>query len=151
MLNSDSRRRSAVGRMSRDDGDARVRPFNRPPTIRIETLLVPRLQVALAVVAALRPLRRSIAVGLGFVAGAGLVATGALHQNLAALAIGDQCGFCRPAGFHRLRRGGLGNRDPRMTFRLFTRRLMIALRVAGFLVSHSQITTKFHPSERSST
>jgi hypothetical protein len=24
-----------VGRMSRDDGDARLRPFNRPPTTRI--------------------------------------------------------------------------------------------------------------------
>src|ERR1700730_1135133 len=35
MLNSDSRRRSAVGRMSRDDGDARLRPFSRPPTTRI--------------------------------------------------------------------------------------------------------------------
>src|SRR5258705_5856892 len=33
--NSDSRRRSAVGRISRDDGDARLRPFNRPPTTRI--------------------------------------------------------------------------------------------------------------------
>src|SRR3979490_256647 len=40
MLNSDSRSRSAVGRMSRDDGDARLRPFNRPPTTRI--LYAPR-------------------------------------------------------------------------------------------------------------
>src|SRR5580704_7363978 len=35
MLNSDSRSRSAVGRISREDGDARLRPFNRPPTTRI--------------------------------------------------------------------------------------------------------------------
>src|SRR5258705_1960194 len=35
MLNSDSRNRSAVGRISREDGEARLRPFNRPPTTRI--------------------------------------------------------------------------------------------------------------------
>src|SRR5450756_1290023 len=105
MLNTDSRRRSAVGRMSRDEGEARLRPFNRPPTTRIRisrhgracpghprlsclrhqktwmpgtrpgmttfpvltisfddrTLLVARLQVALAVVAALRTPRRAVA------------------------------------------------------------------------------------------
>src|SRR5689334_17314121 len=35
MLKTDSRRRSAVGRMSRDAGAASVRPRNRPPTMRI--------------------------------------------------------------------------------------------------------------------
>src|ERR1700730_18688169 len=37
ILNTDSRNRAAVGRMSRDDGDARLRPFNRPPTTRIRS------------------------------------------------------------------------------------------------------------------
>ena len=32
MLNSDSRSRSAVGRISREDGEAIVRPRSRPPT-----------------------------------------------------------------------------------------------------------------------
>src|SRR5664279_6384737 len=93
MLKSDSRRRSAVGRISREDGDARLRPFNRPPTTRIRvptrarlapargegtkgsfarqssslSLLVARLQVALAVIAALRTPRRTVAAGLGFI------------------------------------------------------------------------------------
>src|ERR1700736_867103 len=53
-------------------------------------LLVPRLQIALAVIAALRTPRRAIAAGLGLVARAGLVAAGALHQHPAALAVGDQ-------------------------------------------------------------
>src|SRR6266436_6522110 len=90
MLNTDSRNRSAVGRISRDDGDARLRPFNRPPTTRMGKLLVPRLQVALAVIAALRAARRAVAIGLFLVAGAGFVAAGALHQHAAALAVGDQ-------------------------------------------------------------
>src|SRR4051812_35447600 len=132
MLNSDSRKRSAVGRISRDDGDASVRPFNRPPTTRItlrrhpevlaamwgeprrmgHTRLQPsfetprkmrgcsgrrlrlsersaslfqRLQIALAVVAALRAARRAVAVGLEFVALARLLAARALHQHAAAL------------------------------------------------------------------
>ena len=49
MLKTDSRKRSAVGRISRDEGEARLRPFNLPPTTRIGQLLVPRLQVALAI------------------------------------------------------------------------------------------------------
>ena len=53
-------------------------------------LLVPRLQIALAVVAALRTARRAVAGGFGLVAGAGFVAAGALHQHAAALAVGDQ-------------------------------------------------------------
>src|SRR5580692_5030859 len=141
MLNSDSRNRSAVGRISRDDGDARLRPFNRPPTTRIRrltfaplplagrgrgrgstteavprdppprkgegdgrprvnnerpwkpSLLVARLQVAFAVIAALRTPRRAVAVGLGFVAGARFLAAGALHQHAAALAVGNQAAF----------------------------------------------------------
>src|SRR6266513_1855663 len=60
MLNTDSRRRSAVGRISREDGEARLRPFNRPPTTRINGLLVPRLVVALAVIAALRAAKRTV-------------------------------------------------------------------------------------------
>src|SRR6185503_7543314 len=93
MLNTDSRKRSAVGRISRDDGEARLRPFNRPPTTRIGQLLVPRLQIALAVIAALRAARRAVAVGLFLVARAGLIAAGALHQHAAALAVGDQRAF----------------------------------------------------------
>src|ERR1700722_2648573 len=154
MLNSDSRNRSAVGRISREDGDARLRPFNRPPTTRISvrspcigpytptsqqqkrapfplvgkgwgrgchtrrlpakypppspsptrgegtkdsfalenssSLLVARLQVALAVIAALWTPRRTVATGLGFIACARFVAAGALHQHATALAVGDQ-------------------------------------------------------------
>src|SRR3982751_6834549 len=90
MLNSASRKRSAVGRISRDEGEARLRPFNRPPTTRIAQLLVARLQIALAVIAALRTARRAVAVGLFLVAGAGFVAAGALHQHAAALAVRNQ-------------------------------------------------------------
>src|SRR5215218_3263313 len=95
MLNTASRRRSAVGRISRDEGEARLRPFNRPPTTRIAQLLVPRRQIALAVIAALGAARRAVAVGLFLVAGAGFVAAGALHQHAAALAVGDQCALSR--------------------------------------------------------
>src|ERR1035438_9437339 len=49
--------------------------------------LVPRLEITLAVIAALRPARRAIAIG---VARARLLAAGALHQHAAALAVGDQ-------------------------------------------------------------
>src|SRR5258708_15030698 len=55
-----------------------------------QSLLVPRLEVALAVIPALRTARRAVAVGLGLVAGARLLAAGALHQYAAALAVGDQ-------------------------------------------------------------
>src|SRR5258708_19143751 len=55
-----------------------------------QSLLVPRLEVALAVIAALRTARRAVAVGLGLVAGARLLAAGALHQHAAALAVSDQ-------------------------------------------------------------
>jgi len=90
ILNTDSRKRSAVGRISFDEGEARLRPFNRPPTTRIGQLLVARLQVALAVIAALRAARRAVAVGFFLIARAGFVAAGALHQHAAALAVGDQ-------------------------------------------------------------
>src|SRR5450756_262533 len=53
-------------------------------------LLVARLEVALAVIAALRAARRAVAAGLGLVARARLLAAGALHQHAAALAVGDQ-------------------------------------------------------------
>src|SRR6266700_904962 len=102
ILKTDSRKRSAVGRMSREAGEARLRPFNRPPTTRIrllmpdvearahsQTLLVLWLQIALAVIAALGAARRAVAIGLGLVARAGLVAAGALHQHAAAFAVGD--------------------------------------------------------------
>src|ERR1700744_6372387 len=89
MLNTDSRKRSAVGRISRDDGDARLRPFNRPPTTRIR-LLVARLEIAFAVIAARRTARRPVAIGLRLVARAGFLAAGALHQHAASLAVGDQ-------------------------------------------------------------
>src|SRR6185436_31978 len=95
MLNTDSRRRSAVGRIACEEGEARLRPFNRPPTTRIAQLLVPRRQIALAVIAALGAARRAVAVGLFLVAGAGLVAAGALHQHAAALAVSDQRAFSR--------------------------------------------------------
>src|SRR5258708_26939072 len=90
MLNTDSRRRSAVGRIPCDEGEARLRPFNRPPTTRIGQLLVARLEVALAVIAALRAARRAVAIGLFLVARAGFLAPGALHQHAAALAVGNQ-------------------------------------------------------------
>src|ERR1700719_3645383 len=57
--------------------------------------LVPRLQIALAVIAALRASRRAVAAGLGLVACARLLAAGALHQDAAALAVGDQAAFSR--------------------------------------------------------
>src|SRR5437868_2147049 len=95
MLNTDSRKRSAVGRISCDEGEARLRPFNRPPTMRIVQLLVLGLQIALAVIAAPGSARRSVAVGLVLVARAGLLAAGALHQHAAALAVGDQRAFSR--------------------------------------------------------
>src|SRR5436305_12711148 len=56
-------------------------------------LLVARFQVALAVIPALRAAGRTVAVGFGFVAGARLLAPGALNQHAAALAVGDQPGF----------------------------------------------------------
>src|ERR1700690_1664929 len=93
MLNTDSRRRSAVGRMSREAGEARLRPFNRPPTTRMTSLFLPRPQIALAVIAALGAARRAVAVGFVLVAGAGFIAAGALHQHAAALAVGDQRAF----------------------------------------------------------
>src|SRR3954467_5273068 len=93
MLKTDSRNRSAVGRISCDEGEARLRPFNRPPTTRIAQLLVPRRQIALAVIAALGTARRAVAGGLILVAGARLVAAGALHQHAAALAVRDQPAF----------------------------------------------------------
>src|SRR6185312_13755870 len=93
MLNTDSRKRSAVGRIACEDGEAKLRPFNRPPTTRIARLLVLRLQIALAVIAALGAARRAVAVGLVLVTGAGLLAAGALNQHAAALAVGDQRAF----------------------------------------------------------
>src|SRR5258705_8696254 len=95
MLNTDSRKRSAVGRIACEEGEARLRPFNRPPTTRIAQLLVPRLQIALAVIAALRAARRAVAVGLFLVARASFFAAGALHQHAAALAVGDQRALAR--------------------------------------------------------
>src|SRR5258708_37624112 len=55
-----------------------------------QSLLVPRFEVALTVIAALRTARRAVAIGLGLVAGARLLAAGALDQHAAALAVGDQ-------------------------------------------------------------
>src|SRR5690349_12129609 len=75
--------------MSREDGEARLRPFKRPPTTRISVPLVRRRQIALAVIAALGTARRAVAAGLLLVALACLLAAGALHQHAAALAIGD--------------------------------------------------------------
>src|SRR3954447_417749 len=97
MLNSDSRRRSAVGRMRCEDGEARLRPFNRPPTMRIRVSfqplsvsLVRRLQVALAMIAPLRAPRRTVPVGFGFVARTRFLAAGALHEHAAAFTISNQ-------------------------------------------------------------
>src|SRR5438067_5684652 len=120
ILNTDSRNRSAVGRISFDEGEARLRPFNRPPTTRIAQLLVLGLQIALAVIAALRAARRAIAVGLFLVAGAGLLAAGALHQHAAALAVGDQRAFSR-----------------RLERRLAARRF--SLFVVGFFTRHRPV------------
>src|SRR5450631_2483304 len=108
MLNTDSRRRSAVGRIARDEGEARLRPFNLPPTTRIGQLLVPRLQVALAVIAALRAAWRAVAIGFSFVARTRFLAAGALHQNATALAVGDQAALAgRLERFFAARLGGL--------------------------------------------
>src|SRR6266851_4592617 len=54
------------------------------------TLLVPRLQIALAMIAAQRTPWRAVAAGFGLIARARFVAAGALHQHPAALAVGDQ-------------------------------------------------------------
>src|SRR5207237_8384118 len=63
-------------------------------------LLIPRLQVALAVIAALGAARRAVAIGFVFVAGPRLLAAGALHQHTAALAVCDQRALAR--GLERL-------------------------------------------------
>src|SRR6266851_5671284 len=52
--------------------------------------VVPRLQIALAVIAAQRAPRRAVAAGFGLIARARFVAAGALDQHPAALAVGDQ-------------------------------------------------------------
>src|SRR3954453_14461889 len=123
MLNTDSRKRSAVGRISRDAGEARLRPFNLPPTTRIGQLLVARLQIALAVIAALRTARRAVAVGLFLVAGTGFVAAGALHQHAAALAVGDQAALAgRLERFFAARRFGV------VLLGLFTRQRAVEIR-----------------------
>src|SRR5471030_1786402 len=57
---------------------------------RRSSSVVFRLQIALAVIAALRAARRAVAVGFRLVARARLVAAGALYQHAAALAVGDQ-------------------------------------------------------------
>src|SRR5438552_4610779 len=90
MLKTDSRSRSAVGRISREDGEARLRPLKRPPTTRIDGLLVPWSQIALAVIATLGAARRAVAVGFVLVARARVRAAGALHQHAPALAVGNQ-------------------------------------------------------------
>src|SRR3569833_3530480 len=84
ILNTDSRRRSCVGRISFDAGDAMLRPRSRPPTTRISVL---RRQIAFAVVAALGLARRPVAIGLGFVTRPLLVAAAALNHDGAALAV----------------------------------------------------------------
>src|ERR1700740_265822 len=56
----------------------------------IRTLLVARLQIAFAVIAALRTPWRAVAASFGLGARARFLAAGALHQHAAALAIGDQ-------------------------------------------------------------
>src|SRR5439155_7845954 len=48
------------------------------------------LQIALAVIAALDAARRAVSSVVFLVAGARLLAAGALHQHAAALAVGDQ-------------------------------------------------------------
>src|SRR4051812_46214898 len=81
--------------MACEDGEARLRPFNRPPTTRMAELLVARRQIALAVIAALGPPRRAVAVGFFLVSRAGFLAAGALHQHAAALAVGDRLALAR--------------------------------------------------------
>src|SRR5262245_33894726 len=53
-------------------------------------LLVPRLEIALAVIAALDAARRAVSGVFFLVAGARFLAAGALHQHAAALAVSDQ-------------------------------------------------------------
>src|SRR4029077_184756 len=58
-------------------------------------LFIPRLEIALAVITALRTARRGIAVRLPLVARARLLAAGPLHQHPLALAIGNQGALAR--------------------------------------------------------
>src|ERR1019366_1116764 len=82
------RRRREVAALQPPADDAH--PFRLRTRTSTSCSLVPRLQIALAMIAALRAPRRSVATGLGFVARARFVAAGALHQHAAALAVGDQ-------------------------------------------------------------
>src|SRR3954464_14330562 len=61
-----------------------------PSTHALIALLISRLQVALAVIAALRAALRAVAVGLELIARARFLAARALHQHAAALAVGNQ-------------------------------------------------------------
>src|SRR5262249_6636011 len=54
------------------------------------SLFVPRPEIALAVIAAFGAARRAVTGVFFLVAGARLLAAGALHQHAAALAVGDQ-------------------------------------------------------------
>src|SRR6516165_4649259 len=82
-------------------------------------LLFPRLEIALAVIAAFGTPRRAIAVGFSFVTRPRFLAAATLHQHAAALAIGDQAALARR--LERLlaaRRGGFVER------RIFGRLIM---------------------------
>src|SRR5258708_4215246 len=101
MLKTDSRRRSAVGRISREEGEASRRTAkpgqddlgNGVVPITKSLPPIPRPQIALAVIAALGAAGRAVAVGFVLVARARLVAAGTLHQHAATLAIGNQRAF----------------------------------------------------------
>src|SRR5262245_16995724 len=62
MLNSDSRSRSAVGRIACERGEASVRPPRRPPTMRISAPLATQAAAAL-----LAPCELGLAQPLGIV------------------------------------------------------------------------------------
>src|SRR5215470_17738923 len=65
MLNSDSRNRSAVGRIACERGDASVRPPRRPPTMRINSSLTSLAAEAAPALLAPRQFRLAEALGIG--------------------------------------------------------------------------------------
>src|SRR5215472_10144106 len=80
MLNTDSRRRSAVGRIAR----------LQSATNHAHALFVPRLKITLTVIAASGSPGRTVTTSLKLVAGSRLVAARSLHQDATALAVGHE-------------------------------------------------------------
>src|SRR5947199_408726 len=85
----------SFGATGKQDVDGRVKPgpddfsHSARKATSVQSL-VSRLEIALAVIAALGAARRAVAGILFLIAGARLLAAGALHQHAAALAVADQ-------------------------------------------------------------